>query len=68
MISNLSGDINGAIKASILLPLMPILICVFSISAFTLLDITSEHHRKYILNFARKLGITETFKIEITKK
>lgn len=39
-------------------PIMPILIAIFIIPAFIVLDITREHRKKYMLKWAEKFGIS----------
>ncbi len=39
-------------------PVMPIMIAIFIIPAFILLDISREHRKKYMLKWAEKYGIT----------
>ncbi len=63
----LEGDIGGVISVSLLIPLMPIIISVLCIPAFILLDMTTEHRKKFILDFAKKIGITEFYEIDIRK-
>ncbi len=48
-----SGNIGGII---FFLPL-PIIIALFMLPAVILFDMTFEHRKKYILNFATKYGI-----------
>lgn len=55
----LRTDVEGMnIMFLITWPIMPILIAIFIIPAFIVLDITREHRKKYILKWAEKFGIT----------
>lgn len=52
----------------VLFPLMPFFVIVLSLPAIIILDMTKERRKKFILKFARKLGISEEFDIDIIKK
>ena len=51
----------------VLFPLMPFFVIVLSLPAIVILDMTKVRRKKFVLNFARKLGISEEFDIDILK-
>lgn len=52
----------------ILFPLMPFFVLVLSLPAIVILDMTKKRRKKFILNFARKIGISDEYDIDIVKK
>lgn len=52
-------DVGGLnIMFMVTYPIMPILIAIFIIPAFIVLDITHEYRKKYMLKWAEKFGIS----------
>ena len=54
--------------AVIMYPIVPLLVVMWSLPAIVILDMIKERRKKFVLNYAKKLGILEEIDIEIIKK
>lgn len=66
LITEIGEDLHWS--GPVLFPMMPFFVLVLSLPAIVILDMTKKRRKKFILNFARKLGISEEIDIEIIKK
>lgn len=66
LITVIGADLHWS--GPLLFPLMPFFVLVLSLPAIVILDMTKKRRKKFILNFARKLGISDEFDIDVIKK
>jgi len=59
---------DALLQTITILPFVPFLVVMWSLPAIVIFDMIKERRKKYILNYAKKLGILEEIDIKIIEK